>query len=83
MKEKRITILTGHFGSGKTEVSIRMALNSCQQQKTILLDLDVVNPFFRTNEAKEVLEKRGVQVLAPRFATSQLDIPALTPELDG
>ena len=83
MIEQRITIFTGHFGSGKTEISIRTALDSARRMKTALLDLDVVNPFFRSNEAKTVLENRGVQVLAPRFATTQLDIPALTPELDG
>ena len=83
MIEQRITIFTGHFGSGKTEISIRTALDSARRMKTALLDLDVVNPFFRSNEAKAVLENRGVQVLAPRFATTQLDIPALTPELDG
>lgn len=83
MKFRRITIFTGHFGSGKTELSIREAVLSAQREPTILADLDIVNTYFRSNEEREYLQTRGVRVLSPRFATSQVDIPALTPELDG
>ena len=83
MTQKRITIFTGHFGSGKTELSIREAVLSAQKQSTVLADLDIINTYFRSNEERRYMEERGVKVLAPRFATSQVDIPALTPELDG
>ena len=83
MNLKRITIFTGHFGSGKTELSIREAVRSAKKQKTVLADLDIINTYFRSNEERLYMEQRGVRVLAPRFATSQVDIPALTPELDG
>ena len=83
MKLKRITIFTGHFGSGKTELSIREAVESAKLQSTVLADLDIINTYFRSNEERIYMEERGVKVLAPRFATSQVDIPALTPELDG
>lgn len=79
-----ITLFTGHFGSGKTELSIREAVQSAQSgQKTVLVDLDIINTFFRSNEEKAYMQRHGVEVLSPRFATSQVDIPALTPELDG
>lgn len=83
MMQKRITIFTGHFGSGKTELSIREAVNAAKLGETVLADLDIINTYFRSNEERVYMEKRGVKVLAPRFATSQVDIPALTPELDG
>ena len=81
--KQRVTIFTGHFGSGKTELSIREAVESAKHQSTVLADLDIINTYFRSNEERIYMEERGVKVLAPRFATSQVDIPALTPELDG
>ena len=75
---QRVTIFTGHFGSGKTELSIREAVESAKIQSTVLADLDIINTYFRSNEERIYMEERGVKVLAPRFATSQVDIPALT-----
>ena len=47
--EKRITILVGHFGSGKSEFSINLAFDTVKSgKKTALIDLDIVNPYFRT-----------------------------------
>ncbi len=83
MKQSPISIYTGHFGSGKTELSIREAVNWAKKQKTILVDLDIINTYFRSEDERRYLESHGVQVLAPRFASSQVDIPALTPEIDG
>lgn len=83
MDWKRITIFTGHFGSGKTELSIWEAVRAARQEKTVLADLDIINTYFRSNEERRYMQERGVKVLAPRFAASQVDIPALTPELDG
>ena len=79
----RITIFTGHFGSGKTEMAMGEALRSIQNEATTIVDLDTVNVFLRTSEATQILTEQGIQVLSPRFAVSQLDIPALTPQMDG
>ena len=69
MISDRILIFTGHFGSGKTELAINHALALAKAgQKTTIVDLDIVNPYFRTAEKRQMLEEAGVKVLAPNFA---------------
>ena len=75
---KRIHIIVGHYGSGKTEFAINYALMLKETyDKVMIADLDIVNPYFRTNDAKEMLEKEGISVLASQYAGSNVDIPAL------
>lgn len=76
--KKRINIITGHYGSGKTEIAINMALKLKQEhEKVAICDMDIVNPYFRTNDAKEFLEQRGIKVIAPEYASTNIDIPIL------
>lgn len=80
----RILIVTGHYGSGKTNFSVNLALNLKEQGREVCLcDLDLVNPYFRTADFTEMLAQKGIQVIAPEFANTNLDIPALPPELFG
>ncbi|MBE6903225.1 MAG: ParA family protein [Ruminococcaceae bacterium] len=74
---KKITIITGHYGTGKTNIAINLALESAKLHKTVIVDLDIVNPYFRTCDSTELLEKSGVYVIAPEFANSNLDLPSL------
>lgn len=63
--ESRIRIFTGHFGSGKTEISINYAVNLRNQGKKVCIaDLDIVNPYFCTRDEKEYLESLGIKVIA-------------------
>lgn len=74
----RIHIFTGHFGSGKTEIAVNYAMMLSRKSKgTILVDLDIINPFFRSSEVKEVLEQEGVRVISPVFALTTVDVPSL------
>ncbi len=76
--KKRINIITGHYGSGKTEIAINMALKLKQEHENVAIcDMDIVNPYFRTNDAKEFLEQRGIKVIAPEYASTNIDIPIL------
>jgi len=75
----RFSIIVGHFGSGKTEVAINMAMN--KQGRTAIVDLDIVNPYFRTADAEKVLVEKGIKVILPRFANTNVDIPALPSEI--
>lgn len=78
VKGPNISILTGNFGSGKTEMAINMALKAAREgKKVVLVDLDIVNPFFRSAEVKPYLEEQGIQVIIPNFATTNMDIPSL------
>lgn len=82
MDPERLILFTGHFGSGKTEIAINYALKTAESgKKTILVDLDIVNPFFRSTEAKEILEAGGVKVISPNFAATALDIPSLPADI--
>lgn len=77
-----IHIITGHYGSGKTEFSVNFALSLKETHENVLLvDLDIVNPYFRSNDARALLEQNGVNVLAPAFAGTNVDIPVLPPEI--
>ncbi len=82
MFEKRVNIFTGHFGSGKTEVAVNYALKLAQADfKTAIVDFDIVNPYFRTADAREELEKNNIWVILPMYANTNVDVPAIPPEI--
>lgn len=74
----RIKIITGHFGSGKTEIAINMAIS---EEHCAIVDLDTVNPYFRTADAEGALLKSGVRVILPPFARTNVDIPVVPPDV--
>ncbi len=79
---KRINIVTGHYGSGKTEFAINYAINLQRKfQNTCICDMDIVNPYFRTNDAHQELEKEGIKVIAPDYAGTNLDLPTLPSDI--
>ena len=78
----RIHIFTGHFGSGKTEIAVNYALGLARQgKKTIIVDCDIVNTYFRTLDVKEKLEENGIEVIAPLFANSNLEMQMMPAEI--
>lgn len=75
---KRVVAVTGHYGSGKTNFAINLALNlSSARHKTVLIDLDVVNPYFRSADFSDFLSAKGIETLSPIFANTNLDVPSL------
>lgn len=82
MAKQNITIVAGHYGSGKTEFSVNFALSLKEKyEKVILVDLDIVNPYFRSNDSRALLESAGITVIAPSYAGTNVDIPVLPPEI--
>lgn len=71
----RIRIFMGHFGSGKTEISINYAINLAKEEKkAAIVDLDIVNPYFCTRGMKKELEEKGVRVISadPNLSNAEL-----------
>lgn len=82
MNARRITVFTGHYGSGKTSLAVDYALRLRAEGKNVVIaDLDIVNPYFRTADRRAELERQGVKLVCSPFAVSNLDIPALPGEL--
>lgn len=80
----RFIVLTGNYGSGKTELALNLAFRFAAEGKgTTLVDLDIVNPYFRSAEKKVELEAAGVTTFSPTFALSTVDIPALPAEIQS
>ena len=78
----RITIVTGHYGTGKTEFSVNLALHMARQGEAVTLaDLDIVNPYFRSRERRALLEENGVKLISSSQACSDADVPALPPQI--
>ena len=80
--DKRITLLCGHYGSGKTNVAVNLAIMMKKQyDKVTIADLDIVNPYFRTKDSSEELARAGIKLICSEFANSNVDIPALPQEM--
>jgi len=79
---RRLVIITGPFGSGKTEIALGYALASAAAGRaTALVDLDIVNPYFRAQDHRAELERGGVRVVCPEEPLSRYELPALSPEV--
>ncbi len=82
MKFAKYTVLAGNYGSGKTEISLNLAVRAAQEGKrTMLVDLDIVNPFFRSSEHEAYLKGLGILVVKPNFANTTVDVPSLPAEI--
>lgn len=80
---KKIIIITGHYGTGKTNLSVNIAMNIRSMSLPVsIVDLDIVNPYFRTADFKQFFEKNNINLIAPEYANSNLDIPALSFDLE-
>ena len=79
---KRITLLCGHYGSGKTNIAVNMAVELRKQRDNVAVaDLDIVNPYFRTKDSSDLFEDNGIRLIVSKYANSNVDIPALPQDI--
>jgi hypothetical protein len=81
---KGIVVIVGNYGSGKTEVAINLAIFQKKAGMDVRVgDLDLVNPYFRTREARQILADRGIDLVLPPKEYLHADLPILPPEIAG
>ncbi|MBE6716098.1 MAG: MinD/ParA family protein [Ruminococcaceae bacterium] len=79
---KRVIIIAGHYGSGKTNIAVNMALAMKKDGiNTVIADLDIVNPYFRTKDSLERLTEAGIKLISSEYANSNVDIPAIPQDM--
>jgi len=73
-----LTIICGHYGSGKTNYAINLAIDKAKGGKNVtLVDMDIVNPYFTSSVYADILRKNGVSVISPHFAGTNMEITSL------
>ncbi len=78
---KQYWVLLGSFGSGKSELVLNLALEKAKEGPCTVVDLDVINPYFRVSERGDVLEPAGVELIMPPFALDKIEILSLSPRV--
>ena len=82
INDKRIRIIIGHYGSGKTEFSVNYAIKLAKLgRKVALVDLDIVNLYFRSREKANILEQSGIRVIGGAIKATAIDIPSISGEV--
>ncbi|MDF2685997.1 MAG: hypothetical protein K0S55_1178 [Clostridia bacterium] len=83
--QKKHYIITGHYGSGKSNIAVNTAIKikKTTEKPVYLIDADIVNPYFRSSDNKEILEKNNIILINPIYAGSNLDVPSLPPDIFG
>ena len=82
MRTKRVTLLAGHYGSGKTNIAVNLAMKQKSEGFDVTVaDLDIVNPYYRTKDSEGELKAAGIPLISSPFANSNVDLPALPQEL--
>ena len=80
-----VTVVVGHYGAGKTNFTVNLAIDLAADGRAVtVVDLDIVNPYFRASEQRAQLEEAGVRLIVPIFAEfgTSLDVPSLTGQID-
>ncbi len=82
---KDIIIIVGGYGSGKSEVAVNLSRHvaESQDQPVVIVDLDIVNPYFRSREARKALAEYGIEAIVPEGAHEYADLPIILPQVKG
>lgn len=83
LPKERIVLVVGNYGSGKTEVSVNLAIHLSRNHDVAIADLDIVNPYFRCREARDEMESHGIRVINPAGGYQTADLPIILPEIKG
>ena len=78
---KEYWVMVGSFGGGKSEMSLNMAVRAVAKGKCTLIDLDVINPYFRSSERGDVLDRAGVELISPPYALKKIEILSVSPRV--
>ena len=79
---KKVYVLIGNYGSGKTELALNFAFKAAEAGKrTELLDLDMVNTYFRLTERGKMTQMKEIRLVAPNFACSGIETLSLPAEV--
>ncbi|MHC5011348.1 MAG: nucleotide-binding protein [Planctomycetota bacterium] len=82
--EDRLVMIVGSYGSGKTEVAVNLAIRLAKSGRRVqIADLDIVNPYFRSREARGIMEAHDIRVVVPPGAQAWADLPIILPEIQG
>ena len=83
MEYKRLTLIAGHYGSGKTNIAVNLSYDLKDKgfNRVAIADLDIVNPYFRTKDSIEQLTDKGIELISSPYAGSNVDIPAIPQEM--
>lgn len=74
----KITVITGHYGSGKSTFAANYAIRAAEQgDKATVVDMDTVNPYYRTADLEDIFKENGVKLIAPMYAGTNLDTPII------
>ena len=76
-KFSKVTALVGYYGCGKTNLAANLALEMSKSGKVTVVDIDIVNPYFRTADFKDKFKKHGISLVTTEYANTNLDIPVL------
>ena len=75
---KRVTIFSGHYGSGKTNLAVNYAMKLRNNGFQVsIADLDIVNPYFRTKDSEDMFSQKGIELISLPFANTSVDLPSL------
>ena len=79
---KRVTLILGHYGSGKTNIAVNLAVAYRKvRERVAIADLDIVNPYFRTKDSLDLLKEKDIRLIVSEYANSNVDIPALPQDM--
>ena len=74
---KKIYVMIGNYGSGKSELALNFAFKAAETGKTELIDLDLVNTYFRLTERGKLVEQKEIRLISPNYACSGVETLSL------
>ena len=78
---KKMYVLIGNYGSGKSELALNFAFEAAKHGRTELLDLDMVNTYFRLTERGKMVSQKEIRLVSPNFACSGIETLSLPAEV--
>ncbi|MBQ9950183.1 MAG: hypothetical protein IJO93_05635 [Clostridia bacterium] len=78
---KKTVVLLGNYGSGKSELALNIAVKSREKGSSVMVDLDIINPYFRSSDMENLLHEKQVDIIKPIYAGTGVEGLSLPPDV--